>query len=162
LRAVARLTRRFAELRLHVIGENRAYPQRDFSRLADELGVSAQVRFLGFVSEAMLADHYAAADVAIALSEYEGFGMPALEALARGVPLVAADRPALNEVVRDAGLLVEPRDPFAIAGAVARLLEGEALRRSLEQRARARAASHSWPETARRTREALRAAAGRA
>lgn len=162
LRAVAKLTRRWPELRLHVIGENRAHPYRDFSQLADELGVSAQVRFPGFVSERALADHYAAADVAIALSQYEGFGMPALEALARGVPLVAADRPALDEVVGDAGLLVDPRDPSAIADAVARLLEGEALRRSLVARGRARAASHSWPQTARRTREALRAAAGRA
>ena len=162
LRAVAKLIPRWPDLRLQVVGENRTHPYRDFSLLADELDLRASVDFLGYVSETALADRYAAADVAVALSEYEGFGMPALEALARGVPLVASDRPALNEVVGQAALLVEPRDPAAIAEAVSELLSDEALRGSLRARGRARAARYSWPETARRTREILRAAALRA
>lgn len=160
LRAVAKLIRRWPELLLEVVGENRTHPYRDFSVLVDELDLGTHVRFSGFVSEAALADRYAAADVAIALSEYEGFGMPALEALARGVPLVAADRPALNEVAGEASLLVEPRDPGAIADAISHLLADTELRRSLVARGRAHAARYSWPETARRTREVLRTAAG--
>lgn len=160
LRAVAKLIRRWPELLLELVGENRTHPYRDFSLLVDELDLRTHVRFSGFVSEAALADRYAAADVAIALSEYEGFGMPALEALARGVPLVASDRPALNEVAGAASLLVEPRDPGAIADAISHLLADTELRRSLVARGRAHAARHSWPETARSTREVLRTAAG--
>lgn len=159
LRAVARLIPRWPELLLDVVGENRTHPYRDFALLAKELELTGHVRFTGFVSEAALADRYAAADVAVALSEYEGFGMPALEALARGVPLVAADRPALNEVAGEASLLVEPRDPGAIADAISHVLADTELRRSLVARGRAHAARYSWPETARKTREVLRTAA---
>lgn len=161
LQAVRSLIQRWPELRLELAGESRAHPPRDFSLLARRLGLGVHARFPGFVSEGALADRYAAADVAVALSEYEGFGLPALEALARGVPLVAADRPSLNEVAGDAALLVDPRDPPAIAAAISRLLSDAGLRRSLIARGRARAACYSWPETARRTREALRAAACR-
>jgi len=159
LRAVARLLPKFPELRLHLIGENRTHPYRDFQALVDELGLRRNVELPGFVDEASLADRYAAADVALALSDYEGFGLPALEALARGLPLVAADRPALNEVVGNAALLVNPRDPAAIADAVAELLGDEALRGSLLARGRARAARFSWIETAHQTRDQLKAAA---
>ena len=161
LRAVARLLPRWPEIRLEVVGENRTHPFRDFSSLAAELDLGARVRFLGFVDEAALADLYAAADVSVALSEYEGFGLPALEALARGVPLVAADRPSLDEVVGDAALLVEPREPAAIADAIASLLSDDGLRRSAIERGRARAASYSWTATARSTRHAFQAATSR-
>jgi glycosyltransferase involved in cell wall biosynthesis len=159
LRATARLLPGLPELRLHLVGENRSHPYRDFAALAEELGVGGHVRLTGFVDEAALADQYAAADVALALSDYEGFGLPALEALARGVALVAADRPSLNEVVGDAALLVNPRDPGAIADAVAALLSDEALRGSLRARGFARARRYSWADAAYRTRELLREAA---
>jgi glycosyltransferase involved in cell wall biosynthesis len=159
LRALRTLSHAWPEIRLDVVGENRSHPRRDFAALAEDLGIDARVRFAGFVSDAALADCYAAADVAVALSEYEGFGLPALEALARGVPLVAAARPSLDEVAGDAALLVDPRDPGAIAGAVSRLLGDASLRRSLVERGRARTARFSWAEAARRTRAALAEAA---
>lgn len=158
LRAAAILARRWPRLRLEIVGENRSHPWRDFEALASELGVAQRVRFAGFVDEAGLADRYAAADVAVALSVYEGFGLPALEALARGVPLVAAARPSLDEVVGDAALLVDPRDPPAIAAALARVLADPGLAARMADAGRARAARYSWARAARATRDALLAA----
>ena len=159
LQAVAHLARAFPDVRLHVVGDNRTHPRLDLERLARDRGVTRLVRFLGFVGEGELADHYAAADVALALSEYEGFGLPALEALARGVPLVLADRPALHELFGEAGLLVSPRDPSGIAAAVARVLGSDTLRLDLVSRGRLVASRFSWPEAARQTLNVLRGAA---
>lgn len=159
LRAVVTLAPAWPGLRLVAVGENRSHPFRDFSALAGQLGIDSQVRFAGFASEAALADHYAAADVALALSDYEGFGLPALEALSRGVPLVAADRPSLDEVAGDAALLVDPRDPRAIAAAVSRVLAEPGLRRSMIERGLRRASRFSWAEAASRTRAVLAEAA---
>jgi len=159
LRALDLLRGRFPDARLHVVGDNRTHPRLDLAALARERGVAAAVRFVGFVSEQALADHYAAADVALALSEYEGFGLPALEALARGVPLVLGDRPAQNELFAEAALAVEPRDHVAIAGAVADILRSPSRSADLVARGRRLVARFSWQEAARRTREVLESAA---
>ena len=117
------------------------------------------MRLSGFVDEAGLADRYAAADVAVFLSEYEGFGLPALEAAARGVPLVASRAPALGEIFGEAALLVEPRDEPQVAGAIDQLLRDAALRARLVAAGRSLAARHSWRRTAELTRAALASAA---
>jgi glycosyltransferase involved in cell wall biosynthesis len=161
LRASAKLMRRRPGLVLDVVGENRTHPHLELEGLADEMGIRPRVRFSGYVEEAPLADRYAAADAAVFLSEYEGFGLPALEAAARGVPLVVSRAPALGEVFRDAALLVDPRDETEIATALERVLTDQALRARLVEAGRALAARHSWADTARRTREALLEAAGR-
>ncbi len=108
LRATARLVRRHPRLVLDVVGENRTHPRLDLGARIASLGLGAHVRLSGFVEDRELADRYAAADAAVFLSEYEGFGLPALEAAARGVPLVVARAPSLGEVFRDAALLVDP------------------------------------------------------
>jgi glycosyltransferase involved in cell wall biosynthesis len=161
LRATARLSRRHPSLVLDVVGENRTHPRLDLERLVAALGLSGRVRLSGFVDDASLADRYAAADAAVFLSEYEGFGLPALEAAARGVPLVVARHPSLGEVFRDAALLVEPRDETAVAAALDRVLADAASRERLRAAGRGLAARHSWAEAARRTRELLLEAAGR-
>ena len=161
LRASAKLVKRRPGLVLDVVGENRTHPRLDLEALADEAGVRPCVRLSGFVEDQALADRYGAADVAVFLSEYEGFGLPALEAAARGVPLVVSRAPAVGEVFRDAALLVDSRDENAIAAAVDRILADDGLRARLIARGRALAARHSWAETARLTREALLEAAGR-
>ena len=160
LRAMALLRRRLPEAVLDVVGENRTHPRLDPGPLARRLGLAEHVRFSGFVDEAALADRFAAADVAVFLSDYEGFGLPALEAAARGVPLVASGRPSLDEILGDAALFVDPADEDAIAEALARVLTDDSLRSDLRERGRARAARYSWADTAARTREAIvRAAA---
>jgi glycosyltransferase involved in cell wall biosynthesis len=158
LGAVARLIRRWPDLTLEVVGDNRTHPRLDLEGLAKRLGVGSHVRFSGFVSESDLALRYAAADVAVLLSEYEGFGLPALEAMARGLPLVAGDHPSVNEVVGDAALLVDPRDPRAVALAVERVLSDPGVSADLAARGQALASRYSWRDTACRTREILRRA----
>jgi glycosyltransferase involved in cell wall biosynthesis len=161
LRGVARLVRRQPRLVLDVVGDNRTHPRLDLAAMVAAAGLGTNVRLSGFVDDAALADRYAAADAAVFLSEYEGFGLPALEAAARGVPLVVARPPSLGEVFRDAAVLVDPRDETAIAAAVDLVLTAPGLRDRLVAAGRALAARHSWAETARRTRACLLRAAGR-
>jgi glycosyltransferase involved in cell wall biosynthesis len=159
LRATARLRRAHPRLVLDVVGENRTHPPADLARLVTGLGLEGHVRLSGFVGDAELAERYAAADAAVFLSEYEGFGLPALEAAARGVPLVVSRHPSLGEVFGEAALLVEPRDESAVAAAIDALLRDGALADRLRGRGRALAGRYSWAETARRTRDALAEAA---
>jgi glycosyltransferase involved in cell wall biosynthesis len=155
IQATGLLARRFPGLVLDVVGDNRTHPRVDFAALSRRLGLAERVRLSGFVSDVSLADRYAAADIAVFLSDYEGFGLPALEAAARGVPLVLSRRPSLSEVFAGAALFVDSRDPGGVATAIARVLESADLRSDLVERGLALAARHSWARTASLTREAL-------
>jgi glycosyltransferase involved in cell wall biosynthesis len=159
LQATALLAHEWPGLRLDVVGENRAHPPLDLPGQVRRLGLEGRVRLSGFVSEDELADRYAVADVAVFLSEYEGFGLPALEAMARGVPVVTSTRPALSEIFGPAALTVDPRDASAVAAAVGQVLRSPALREDLIARGHALASRYTWEEAARLTREALQAAA---
>jgi glycosyltransferase involved in cell wall biosynthesis len=159
IEAAARLRRRWPGLRLDVVGDNRTHPRLDLAALAERHGVASAVSLLGFVDEAELARRYATADVAVFLSEYEGFGLPVLEAMARGVPVVASRRPALDELFGEAALLVEPTDAGAVAAAVDRLLSDATLRREQARRSRELAGRFSWGRAAAGTRAVLEAAA---
>ncbi len=161
LRALAVVRRRVPSVLLDVVGENRTHPRRDLSALARRLGLEHAVRFAGYVDERGLADRYAAADAAVFLSDYEGFGLPAVESAVRGLPVVASREPSLGEVLGDAALLVDPRDEGAIADALARALTDEALRSSLRERGLSLRSRYSWAAAAARTRDVLHRAAGR-
>jgi alpha-1,3-rhamnosyl/mannosyltransferase len=155
VRAAARVRRRHPGLVLDLAGENRTHPRLDLARQAADLGLGAALRLSGFVDEGGLADRYAAADVFVALSEYEGFGLPALEAAARGVPLVVSRAPSLGEIFGEAALVVDPRDDWAIASAIHRVLSEPALASRLREAGLALAARYSWRETAALTRQAI-------
>ena len=155
LRAVSHLRRAWPDLLLEVVGDNRTHPPLDIEALVGELALQGAVRVSGHVSDAGLAARYAAADVAVFLSEYEGFGLPALEAMGRGVPVVASHRPSLSEIFGGAAVLVEPGDEDAVAAALGKVLRDEPLRANLVRRGRALAASYSWADTAERTRDVL-------
>jgi glycosyltransferase involved in cell wall biosynthesis len=159
LRATARLRRRHPDLVLDVVGENRTHPRLDLRALVAGLGLEHHVRLSGFVDEMGLADRYAAADAAVSLSEYEGFGLPALEAAARGVPLVASRAPSLGEIFAQAAVLVDPRSESEIAGALDRVLTDSALRARLVAAGCALSTRHSWADAAARTRAVLLQAA---
>jgi len=161
VRATARLVRLHPRLVLDVVGENRTHPPLDLTRLVRTLGLAGHVRLSGFVDDAGLAARYGAADAAVFLSEYEGFGLPALEAAARGVPLVVSRAPALGEIFGEAALVVDPRDENQAASAVDVLLRDGARRARLVAAGRALASRHSWAEASRRTLDLLRGAARR-
>jgi len=121
------------------------------------LRLEGRVRILHDVEgKERLIQLYNGAAMLVIPSFYEGFGLPALEAMACGTPVVAADRGSLPEIVGDAGLLVNPEDPDELADAVRRLLADDQLRTELARRGGIQAARFSWPETARRTWEAYR------
>jgi glycosyltransferase involved in cell wall biosynthesis len=130
-----------------------------FRRALDRMGARDQVRLLGYVNDADLPGLMSGA-VALAFpSLYEGFGLPALEAMACGTPVLTSGCSSLPEVVGDAAQLVDPLNTEAIADGLARLANDEALRAALRERGLARAATFTWERTARETLEVLRAAA---
>jgi glycosyltransferase involved in cell wall biosynthesis len=158
LQAFARLRARGLEHMLVVAGQ-RAWRYESEEPLAQRLGLADSVRVLGHVPQADLPALYSAADLFAFPSLYEGFGLPALEAMACGAPVVASNVSAVPEVVGDAALQVPPLDVEALADAMERLLRDEPLRANLRERGLKRAAGFSWEETARRTAEVYKWAA---
>ncbi len=158
VRAVASLRRHRPQVRLGIIGENRSHPFEDVAVLAKSLGCEREVHVSGFVSDHEMARHYAAADVAVFLSEYEGFGLPALEAMSRGVPTIIADRGSLNELFASGTLVVEP-DETAVKDALLRVLNDPAVAADLRRRGLERAKSFSWGRAAHETLRVLERAA---
>lgn len=118
---------------------------------AAALGLADRVRFVGWVSEEQLEGLYAAATCCCLPSLEEGFGLPVLEAMARGVPVACSGIGALGEVAGDAAQTFVPVDVDAIAGALRTLLGDDARRAELIARGRARAAEFTWDRCARET-----------
>lgn len=133
---------------------------------ADEIHAAAakstcadDIIFTGFLAEADLPMMYRGADAFIFPSLYEGFGLPVLEAMCCGVPVACANVSSIPEVTGDAGLLFDPYDIDAMAGAIASLATDATLRVDLSARGIARGKLFSWRATAERTLEVLRDAA---
>jgi glycosyltransferase involved in cell wall biosynthesis len=116
---------------------------------AANLGVSHRVRFTGWVSDEDLEGFYALASTFVYPSLHEGFGMPVLESMRRGVPTACADATSLPEVAGDAALLFDPRSVDAIAAAIRTLLHDRERAADLAQRGPERAARFDWNRTAR-------------
>jgi glycosyltransferase involved in cell wall biosynthesis len=120
-----------------------------------------RVHVVGHVPDDALLDLYARADLFAYLSRYEGFGLPALEAMAAGVPTIVSDRASLPEVVGDGALRVDPDDAPAVARAMLELLTAPDQARALVERGRVRARAFSWPAAATRLVEVYRQALAR-
>jgi glycosyltransferase involved in cell wall biosynthesis len=116
-----------------------------------EAADARSVHMLGYVPADDLPTLYAGASVYAFPSLYEGFGLPVLEAMAAGVPVVASNRGSLPEVAGDAALLIDPEDERALVDALGRALADERLREDLRARGFARTAHFSWERTARAT-----------
>jgi len=119
--------------------------------LIDRLGIEQRVQHLGMVPAEDLPGVYADADLLLMPSFHEGFGLPVLEAMACGTPVVASNQGSLPEVVGEAGLLVEPTEVEQIAAAAERLLTGDRLRADLRKKGLERARAFTWERTARET-----------
>ncbi len=113
-----------------------------------ELGLEEAVHFTGFVSNDLLPRLYAAADLFVFPSLFEGFGIPVLEAMATGTPVCAANTSSIPEVVGDAGLLFDPNDPAAIANSIARVFDEPGLRERLAAAGPERARGFTWDKAA--------------
>lgn len=143
------------ECPLAVAGE---LPRRDTPlipdprRLARQLGLPPEwVRFIGQIREEDKPALYRGAVVFLYPSRYEGFGLPALEAMACGVPVVGSSSASIPEVVGNAGILLHPDDAAGMAGALIQMVHDPACRAEFSRRALAQAARFSWEHTARET-----------
>lgn len=151
LGAAARAWSRLAELPhgLVVVGRSEPRYPDDVAAALESMEQRDRVMQLPTVSEPDLPAVYALADALVMPSLHEGFGLPALEAMACGTPVVAYAAAAIPEVVGDAALLVDPGDERGLAEALRRVLTDEALRSDLRQRGRRRAARFDWHASAR-------------
>jgi glycosyltransferase involved in cell wall biosynthesis len=134
--------------------------EQDLRARARMRGVDGDVRFLAWVSDAELETLWGIADAFAYPSLYEGFGLPILEAMARGVPVACADAASLPEVAGDAALLFDPHDTAAIAAALKRLLDDPVLAADLVARGRERVREFTWQRTARLTLDSYARALG--
>lgn len=155
LRAMAILGEKHDDLELVLAGFRRWRFEEDL-RLIEELGLSSRVRQIGYVPDEDLAALYSAAECFALPSWYEGFGIPILEAMACGCPVVTSTRGACPEVAGGAGLTVEPDDPEAVADAIDRLLTDPSRRRACIEAGLRRASGFTWERTGERIREVIR------
>ena len=150
LTAFHQLMSRVARPLLLRVGESTPISAKHIS----SLGIQERVHYLSGLTD--VGAVYAAADVLCFPSTHEGFGFPPLEAMASGCPVVASNRSAIPEVVGEAGLLVNPDDPAALAKGMLQVMEDADLRNVLVRRGITRAAEFSWERCARETLEVYR------
>ena len=145
---------RLGRLRLKlVIAGGKGWLDDPLYRQIEALGMEDQVQFLGFVPDEDLPALYSAALVFAFPSLYEGFGLPVLEAMACGVPVITSSVSSLPEVAGNAALLVDPYDVDALTEALARVLDDESLRNDLINKGQLRVQGFSWTAAARQLRQ---------
>jgi glycosyltransferase involved in cell wall biosynthesis len=166
---LARLVRAYSLLRrergrsnlpqLVLVGK-RAWLYGETLRAIEEEGVGGSVVLTGYVSEGDLPALYSGALCFVYPSYFEGFGLPPLEAMSCGAPVLTGNLTSLPEVVGDAGLAADPFDTSALARALARLIDDDALRAELRARGLQRARAFDWRDTARMTLQVYRRVIG--
>jgi glycosyltransferase involved in cell wall biosynthesis len=142
----------FKDVQLLIIGDEIS-KYATLRRAVHRHKLHKHVRFFGFVPDRTLAALYRLANVFVFPSLYEGFGLPPLEAMASGTPVITSDVSSLPEVVGDAALMIDPYEPAAIADAMRRVLTDDALRADLQRRGFARAREFSWERSVKRVRQ---------
>jgi glycosyltransferase involved in cell wall biosynthesis len=152
LRAYAQLTEDAAIPPLVVVG-GAGWGGEDLPTLVHSLGLEGRVRLLGYVTDGELQSIYSRASCLLMPSLYEGFGLPMLEAMQHGVPIIASSTSSLPEVAGDAGLLVNPYSEEELANAIRKLMHDGEQHARLSDRARQRASEFSWQRAAAETLE---------
>jgi glycosyltransferase involved in cell wall biosynthesis len=163
---VVRMIEAFSALKTE-LGRDQAYPDLKLIIIGDDLsgnpdlrrtvvrsGVQNDVRFLGFIPIEVLRIFYDEAKVFVFPSLYEGFGLPPLEAMVHGTPVVTSNVSSLPEVVGNAAVLVNPENVFEIMRALHRVLTDQSLRKRMKERGYQQAAHFSWETSVRRILEA--------
>jgi glycosyltransferase involved in cell wall biosynthesis len=158
LRAFALAKRRLQVPHYIVLAGGRGWMDQDIPQVLAETGLTNEVIFPGFVPDKELPFWYRAADVFVYPSQYEGFGMPALEALASGTPVITSNVSSLPEAVGNAALLIDPKSPEEIADALVRVLNDEALRYEMQARGVQHARQFTWTRAAHNTAQSYRRA----
>lgn len=130
-------------------------PTTDLMNCVNHYRLTQRVRFLGVVPDRELPSLYRSAEALVFPSLYEGFGLPVLEAMACGTPVVTANTTALPEVAGDAALLVDPTSVEQISAAMQQIVNDSPLRRQLRERGLSQAAQFSWARTVAQVHELL-------
>jgi glycosyltransferase involved in cell wall biosynthesis len=130
------------------IAGGKGWMYEETQRLVAKLKLEHKVRFLGRVSENELITLYSLADIFAFPSFFEGFGIPPLEAMACGTPVITSNTSSLPEVAGDAAFLVDPHDIHAIAQAITKIMEDKSLRENLRQKGYAQAQRYTWSQAA--------------
>jgi glycosyltransferase involved in cell wall biosynthesis len=151
----ARLARRRPDVRLELVGENRTRPHVDVAGLVAGSGAADRITSRDYARDAELATLYHEARAFVFLSDYEGFGMTPLEALAAGVPIVVLDKAVSREVYGPAAIFVERAEPALIEAALERAVFDEGERTRIARASAAILQRYSWQECAHRTLAAL-------
>jgi glycosyltransferase involved in cell wall biosynthesis len=151
----------FPDLKLIIIGDDLS-GNPDLRRTVVRSGVQNDVRFLGFVPIEVLRIFYDSAKIFVFPSLYEGFGLPPLEAMAHGTPVVTSNVSSLPEVVGNAAVLVNPENVFEIMRALHRVLLDQGLRERMKERSYLQAGKFSWEKSVRRILEVYRQVGGAA
>lgn len=151
VRAFAPIARRHEQATLDIVGDNRSHPRENIRRVIAAQQLERRVRWHQYVSDAHLQELYAAARAFAFLSEYEGLGLPPLEALAAGIPPVLVDTVVARESCRDAALYVPAGDIPATTRALESVLVDDDVRRRILGAAPSALAPYDWPRAAART-----------
>ena len=157
--AFRHIVQQLPRTRLIIVGPNRTQPHQNFMQLSQMHGISDRIQFLSYVNEAELAQLYRDASVFAFLSEYEGFGMTPLEALATDVPALVGDTPVAREVYKNSVLYVPPKSIDGVVTGLVNLLTNANLRHTLLRNAKPVLAKLTWARTAKRTLDVLTNAA---
>ena len=140
------------ELPYHLVIVGKRYADyQEPERLVERLGLTNNVHILDYVPDEELPSIYRFAEAFALLSYYEGFGLPVLEAMASGTPVVASHTTSLPEVVGDAGLLIDPDDPVECAHALRQIVSGGKQREKYITKGKERARMFTWERCARET-----------
>ncbi len=158
IRAFARAKKRQKLPHQLVIIGGSGWKDQAITRTIAEIGIGRDVLLPGFVPTEELPYWYRAADAFVYPSLYEGFGIPPLEAMAAGTPVIAGNLSSLPEVVGDAGLLIDPRDEAALAEAIVRVITERELHEEMTVKGRDRARQFTWERAAQATVQTYRGA----
>jgi len=162
IRTYAAMPQEFRSRRPLVLVGMKGWLTSSLESVLQPLMASGEVRTLGFVSEDDLARLYASASMLVYPSLYEGFGLPPLEAMSSGTPVIVSDRSTLPEVVGPAGVLIDPADAAGLRDAICRLDEDRAYWDDRRSASLQQAATFSWSRCARETIAIYRSVLGRA
>ena len=151
IEAYARLLSIVKSKNLLVIGGGRGWLHSEIDKLVKSLNLQQYIKFIGYVKEEDLPALYSAAKLFVYPSLYEGFGLPVLEAMACGTPVITSNSSSLPEIAGDAALLVEPTDNRQLADYILKLIDDEKLRHQMSSKGLEQAKKFSWGKTARET-----------
>ena len=144
------IKKKFPEYKL-IIGGAKGWGYKNIFQIIDNLGIDKDIIFTGYIPEKDLPSLYNSAELFVYPSFYEGFGLPPLEAMACGTPVITSNTSSLPEVVGNAGIMVDPNNVNQLADAMYKVLTDDNLRRDMIKKGLKRAKMFSWKKTAKET-----------